>query len=165
MRAVPWIIRWNINKIVTWFASPLISWIGGTSPGSSLPEGRHWVQCCYSWFALIKVKKNLLYFERWYCGSCWKIMKLLDWLFKVSCYSLVYVSAELTLTLYDKLVFILEHIYILWYQCVLWVRWETEPWQKGNHKGIEPFGMVKESRLWGLTDFNIRNSSATWRLE
>lgn len=34
---------------------------------------------------------------------------------KVSCYSLVYVRAELTLCLYNKLVFILEQIYLLWY--------------------------------------------------
>lgn len=147
MRVVLWIIRWNINKTVTWFASPLTSWIGGTSPGSSLPEGRHWVQCCYSWFALMKVKKNWLYFERWYCGSCWKIMKLLDWLFKVSCYSLVYVRAELTLTLYDKLVFILEHIYIYIYNGINmsyewdgdWTMTERKPqgnWAIWHGKGV-----------------------------
>lgn len=165
MRAVPWIIRWNINKKVTWFVSPLTSWIGDTSPDSSLLEGKHRVQWCYFSFTLMKVKKNWLYFERWYWGSCWRIMKLLGWLFKVSSYNLVYVSTELTLPLYDKLVFILQEIYILWYQCVLWVRWEAGPWQKGNHKGIKPFGMVKEATLWGITDFSIRNSSAAWRLQ
>lgn len=147
MRAVPWIIRWNINKTLTWFVSPLTSLTGNASPDCSLPEGKHWVQWCYSWFALMKGKKNWLYFERWYWGSCWGIMKLLGWLFKASCYSLVYVRTELTLPLYDKLVFILEQIYILWYQCILWVRWETEPWQKGYCKGIKPFGLVKEANI------------------
>jgi len=113
----------------------------------------------------MKVKKNGLCFERWYWGSCWRIMKLLDWLFQASCYSLVHVRAELTPPLYDKLVFILQQIYILWYRCVLSVRWETEPWQKGNYKGIKPFGMVKEAILWGITDFNIRNSGATCWLQ
>lgn len=39
-------------------------------------------------------------------------MKLLGWLFKVSCYSLVYVRAELIPPQCDKLVFTLEQIYI-----------------------------------------------------
>lgn len=82
---------------------------------------------------------------------------------KASCYSLAYVRAELTLGLYDKLVFFLEQIYILWYQCVLWVRWETEPWQKGNCRRVNLFGMVKEAILWGTADYNIRNS-VMWQL-
>lgn len=82
---------------------------------------------------------------------------------KVSCYSLLYVRAELTLCLYNKLILILEKIYILWYQCVLWVRWETEPWQKGNCKRVNLFGMVKEAILWGIADDNIRNS-VMWQL-
>lgn len=40
-------------------------------------------------------------------------MKLLGWLFKVSCYSLVYVRAELIPPQCDKLVFTLEQIYTL----------------------------------------------------
>lgn len=77
---------------------------------------------------------------------------------KVSCYSLVHVRAELTFCLYDKLVFILEQIYI-YYGTNVSYEWDG----RGNHgrKGaarVNLFGMVKETILWGLGDYNIRNS-------
>lgn len=40
---------------------------------------------------------------------------------KVSRYSLIYIRAKLTLCLYDKLVFILEQTYILWYNIYIMV--------------------------------------------